>query len=133
RAAQREAADAEVEQRLSNPDPGIQGSVADLDDAAAVVARLLSALERIDELERVANGLPAQLEEARREAERRAAEAERDAQELRAELRTTVGSGSDLELLARLERLERARLDGDEVDAERRRALAAAESVQAQL
>ena len=42
----------------------------DLDDAAAVVARLLSAMERIDELERVAGGLPAQLDEARRESAR---------------------------------------------------------------
>ncbi len=130
RAAQREASDADTEERLTNPDPGIQGSVADLDDAAAVVARLLSALERIDELERVANGLPAQLEEARREAEARAAQAERDAEALRAELSAPV---PDVELLARIERLERARLDGDEVDADRRRALAAAESVQAQL
>ncbi len=130
RAAEREASDADAEERLTNPDPGIQGSVADLDDAAAVVARLLSALERIDELERVANGLPAQLEEARREAEARAAQAERDAQALRAELSAPV---PDVELLARVERLERARLDGDEVDADRRRALAAAESVQAQL
>src|SRR5215470_4566815 len=130
RQAEREAADAEAEERLTNPDPGIQGSVADLDDAAAVVARLLSALERIDELERVANGLPAQLEEARRDAEARAAQAERDAQALRAEL---TAPAADVELLARIERLERARLDGDEVDAERRRAFAAAESVQAQL
>src|SRR3954463_14783223 len=114
RAAEREASDAATEDRLTNPDPGVQGSVADLDDAAAVVARLLSALERIDELERVANGLPAQLEEARRDAEARAAQAERDAQALRSEL---TAPAADVELLARIERLERARLDGDEVDA----------------
>src|SRR3954449_13193552 len=71
REAERAAADAEAEERLSHTDPGIQGDFRDLDDAAAVVARLLSAVERIDELERVAGGLPAQLEEARREAERR--------------------------------------------------------------
>src|SRR4051812_9425802 len=130
RAAEREASDSATEERLTNPDPGVQGSVADLDDAAAVVARLLSALERIDELERVANGLPAQLEEARRDAEARAAQAERDAQALRSEL---TAPAADVELLSRIERLERARLDGDEVDAERRRAFAAAESVQAQL
>src|SRR5690242_12439100 len=128
REAERANADAAAEERLTNADPGVQGSVADLDDAAAVVARLLSALERIDELERVANGLPAQLEEARRDAEARAAQAERDAQALRTEL---TAPAVDLELLARIERLERARLDGDEVDAERRRAFAAAESVQA--
>src|SRR5690349_18917768 len=49
REAARAAADAEAEERITNLDPGIQGnSVADLDDAAAVVARLLSAMERID-------------------------------------------------------------------------------------
>src|ERR671939_1364847 len=65
REAARAEADAEVEERLTNPDPGIQGtSVNDLDDAAAVVARLLSALERIDELERMATSLPAQLDQA---------------------------------------------------------------------
>ena len=69
RMAERAAADADAEERLTNFDPGIQGSVNDLDDAAAVVARLLSALERIDELERVAGGLPAQLEETRRESD----------------------------------------------------------------
>jgi chromosome segregation ATPase len=41
------------------PDPGIQGdSIGDLDDAAAVVARLRSALERIEELERSTAGFP---------------------------------------------------------------------------
>src|SRR4051812_41942052 len=70
REAERAAADAEAEERLTNLDPGIQGSVTDLDDAAAVVARLLSALERIEDLERVAGGLPAQLDEARKESER---------------------------------------------------------------
>src|SRR4051794_14946907 len=45
REAERAAVDAETEERLTNLDPGIQGSVNDLDDAAAVVARLLSALE----------------------------------------------------------------------------------------
>src|SRR6185369_596173 len=120
REAERAAADAETEERLTNFDPGIQGGVADLDDAAAVVARLLSAMERIDELERVAGGLPAQLDEARRSAERRAEAAERDAQALRAEMQRalsggTASSGVDetqhRELLARLERLERAKLD----------------------
>ena len=90
REAERELADAAAEERLTNPDPGVQGSFADLDDAAAVVARLLSAMERIDELERVAGGLPAQLEEARREAERRTADAARDAEALRAELQRAL-------------------------------------------
>ncbi|HET6550629.1 MAG TPA: PAS domain-containing protein, partial [Solirubrobacter sp.] len=92
REAERAAADAETEERLTNLDPGIQGGVNDLDDAAAVVARLLSALERIDELERVAGGLPAQLDEARREAEQRAAAAERDFGALRSDLQRAVSA-----------------------------------------
>ena len=116
REAERALADAETEERLAHTDPGIQGDFRDLDDAAAVVARLLSAVERIDELERVAGGLPAQLDEARREAEKRAAEAQRQSDALRADLqRALQGVPSELdrhEQLARLERLERAQTDG---------------------
>ena len=62
REAARAEQDADVEERLTNHDPGVQGSsVRDLDDAAAVVARLLSAMERIDDLERMAQALPAQV------------------------------------------------------------------------
>src|SRR5690242_1716053 len=87
REAARAEADAEVEERITNVDPGVRGtSVNDLDDAAAVVARLLSALERIDDLERMASSLPAQLDEARRDAEARAAAAEAETAKLRAEL-----------------------------------------------
>src|SRR4051795_1508787 len=87
RATARAVADAATEGRITNPDPGIAGSpVADLDDAAAVVARLLSAMERIDDLERMSQSVPAQLDEARREAEARAAAAERETQALRDEL-----------------------------------------------
>src|SRR3954470_9602894 len=86
--------DAETEERLTNPDPGVQGStVRDLDDAAAVVARLLSALERIDDLERMATALPAQVQEPRRDAElsrSRADAAEREAQRLRSDLERAV-------------------------------------------
>ena len=96
REAARAEQDAEVEERLTNIDPGIQGnSVADLDDAAAVVARLLSAMERIDELERVALGLPGQLEEARQSAERRAEAAEREAQSLRQEMNRVLATAAD--------------------------------------
>src|SRR3954449_7681429 len=115
--ARREAAraeqDAEVEERLTNIDPGIQGnSVADLDDAAAVVARLLSAMERIDELERVALSLPGPHSEARQAADRRADAAEREAQSLRQEMNRVlataptagVDEGQHRELLARLDR-----------------------------
>src|SRR4051794_25583019 len=45
RESARAEADAETEARITTADPGVQGSsVADLDDAAAVVARLLSAM-----------------------------------------------------------------------------------------
>jgi hypothetical protein len=61
--------DAEREEALTNHDAGVPGeSVGDLDDAAAVVARLLSALERIDELERVAGRLPGEVEVPTRDA-----------------------------------------------------------------
>src|SRR3954471_2523317 len=137
REAERAAADAATEERLTNLDPGVQGGFNDLDDAAAVVARLLSAMERIDELERVAGGLPAQLDEARREAERRAAESQRSADALRAELsRALSGVPSELdrvEQLARLERLERAKLDGEAAEAARRQSLAAAEDASSRL
>src|SRR5215210_1538128 len=114
--AARAEADAEVEDAITNPDPGVQGStVRDLDDAAAVVARLLSALERIDDLERMAAALPAQVQEARRDAEAsrsRADAAEREAVRLRSDLERAVSEiktgGNDsqhLELLARMERL----------------------------
>src|SRR4051794_37126074 len=98
READRAAADAEAEERLTNPDPGIQGSFNDLDDAAAVVARLLSAMERIDELEAVAGALPAQLEEARRQADQRALASDRDAAALKAALqRALAGVPSELD------------------------------------
>src|SRR5918993_3202606 len=135
RAEERARQDAEREEALTNPDPGVHGgSIDDLDDAAAVVARLLSALERIDELERVAGRLPAAVEEAKREAQAsraRAEAAEREAQQARAELeRLNTGPGAAaapdpeaererFELLARLERLERAALDRESVGAER--------------
>src|SRR5215208_3289193 len=118
REAARAEADADTEARITNPDPGVHGSsVADLDDAAAVVARLLSAMERIDDLERMASSVPAQLDEARREAEARAAAAERESQRLRDELQQQLreqlsqfkpeAAGPDIETLSRIERLER--------------------------
>ncbi len=90
REEERARQDAEREEAITNPDPGVQGgSIDDLDDAAAVVARLLSALERIDELERVAGRLPGQVEEAKREAQSsraKAESAEREAKLAKAEL-----------------------------------------------
>ncbi|MBA3821884.1 MAG: hypothetical protein H0X17_23575, partial [Deltaproteobacteria bacterium] len=52
REQERARQDAEREEAMTVLDPGPQGEVGDLDDAAAVIARLLSAVERIDELER---------------------------------------------------------------------------------
>src|SRR5688572_27355546 len=90
RAEDRARQDAEREEALTNPDPGVQGeSIDDLDDAAAVVGRLLSALERIDELERIAGKLPGDVEDAKREAQAgraRAEAAEAAAQQARAAL-----------------------------------------------
>src|SRR5687768_2176389 len=90
RDAARAEQDENLEERLTNHDPGVQGSsVRDLDDAAAVVARLLSAMERIDDLERMAAALPAQVQEARRDVDAsraRAEAAEREASRLRADL-----------------------------------------------
>src|SRR5215218_2296542 len=119
RAEEKARADAELEEALTNPDPGIQGEFGDLDDAAAVVARLLSALERIDELERMAGRLPAEVAEAKREAQAgqaRAEAAEREALRARSELtlmQHAASSGAaDAELVARIERLEQRGVDG---------------------
>ena len=110
REARRAAADQETEEMM-DPDPGISGdSIADLDDAAAVVARLLSALERIEDLEKTAADLPAALEEARREAqisrdraeaaERQVNEAREQLEKVRDEIRPAEDSAADAELLA---------------------------------
>src|SRR5215207_3544605 len=141
REAARAEQDADVEERLTNQDPGVHGSsVRDLDDAAAVVARLLSAMERIDDLERMAGALPAQVQEARKDAQAsrsRAEAAEREASRLREDLQRAIqeikAGGNDsqhLELLARMERLERARMDEDDA---RATALRAAEASRLEL
>ena len=128
REAERAEKDAEVEERLTDPDPGVRGeTIHELDDAAAVVARLLSALERIDELERVAG----QFEDARKEVDesvRRAEAAEREAAEVRRALSDVRPAGADVELLARLERLERARLDEQQAGYDAAKALERAEA-----
>jgi PAS domain S-box-containing protein len=116
REAARSEQDAEGEERM-DPDPGIQGdSIADLDDAAAVVARLLSALERIEDLERTAADLPVALEEARREAqasreraestERKVNEAREEMERARDELRPSESGAGSAELLERIDGLE---------------------------
>ena len=121
RAQDRARQDAERQEAITNSDPGVQGvAVSDLEDAAAVVARLLSALDRIDELERIAGRLPAAVEEALREAQAsraRAEGAEREARHARAELErldaapSAASEAERVELLARLERLERDRAE----------------------
>jgi len=118
REAARAEADIEGEERM-DPDPGILGdSIADLDDAAAVVARLLSALERIEDLEKTAADLPAALEEARREAqasrdraesaERKVNEAREQLELAREEMRPAEDAGDRAGLLERIARLEEA-------------------------
>ena len=140
REAARAEQDADVEERLSTVDPGVQGSsVRDLDDAAAVVARLLSAMERIDDLERMAAALPAQVQEARRDVDSSRAAPRPPSARLPAALgprarahRDQAGRQrlGDLDLLARMDRLEHARLDED---AARASALKAAEASRAEL
>src|SRR5215212_9357355 len=116
REARRAAADQESEEMM-DPDPGISGdSIADLDDAAAVVARLLSALERIEDLEKTAADLPAALEEARRQAqisrdraeaaERRVNEAREQLERVRDEMPPAEDPAERRELLERISRLE---------------------------
>src|SRR5215217_4250015 len=141
REARRAAADAEAEDML-DPDPGVQGdSIADLDDAAAVVARLLSALERIEDLEKTAADLPVALEEARREAqdsrdraaaaERKVNEAREQLERVRDEIRPAEDPADREELLARVARLELNL--AEESDARRERAAAAEEAEAARL
>jgi len=93
----REAALAEAS--LTDPDPGIQGdSVSELEDAAAVVARLISAMERIEALERGSAAVEVvrrEAEAARAEAEEareRAAAAEQRVEELRGELASVAAA-----------------------------------------
>ncbi len=88
--------DAEREEAINSHDPGVHGdSIQDLDDAAAVVARLLSALERIDGLERAAQQARTGLEQL-------------DAGSGVAAAPNPAAESERIELLARLERLERA-------------------------
>src|SRR5215210_3446097 len=111
REAARSEADVEVEERL-DPDPGIQGdSIADLDDAAAVVARLLSALERIEDLEKTAADLPVALEE-------RSLAEESESRSDRAAVAQGAEAAYD-ELARRIEEAERARIQAMEVVDER--------------
>jgi hypothetical protein len=91
RRREREQADAELEQSIVDPDPGVQGqSIYELEDAQAIVARVLEAFGRLEEMEQT---LPGQLEAAKREAQasRLLAEgAQRQAEQARAELRDTI-------------------------------------------
>lgn len=122
RAQAREEADAELEERLTETDPGIQGeSIYELEDAAAVVARLLDAFQRIEELERTAAALPVELQAARNEADAvraRAEAAEREVREARTEVHEAMARlapegavRARQELQARIERLESDRAE----------------------
>src|SRR5215218_6675255 len=143
REARRQAADAEAEEMM-DPDPGIQGdSIADLEDAAAVVARLLSALERIEDLEKTAAPLPAAREEARREAQAsrdRAAQAEQKVNEAREQLervRDEIRPSEDTRdreaLLERIARLEGSLAEESAARTERAAAAEAAEASRLEL
>jgi hypothetical protein len=108
RERERAEKDADVEEILTNPDPGVRGeTIHELDDAAAVVARLLSALERIDELERVA-GSSSRRARTVEESVRRAEAAEREAAEVRRALSDVRPGGPDSRA-ARPPRAARAR------------------------
>ncbi|MDP9378036.1 MAG: PAS domain S-box protein [Actinomycetota bacterium] len=120
RARAREEADAQLEERLTETDPGIHGeSIYELEDAAAVVARMLDAFQRIEELERTTAVLPMELEAARGEADAtrgRAEAAEREAREARAEVQEALARLAPdaavhqrQELMTRVERLENDR------------------------
>src|SRR5215213_925481 len=143
REARRAAADQETEEMM-DPDPGISGdSIADLEDAAAVVARLLSALERIEDLEKTAADLPAALEEARREAQAsrdRAAAAEQKVDEareqlerVRDEIRPSEDTGDRQALLERIARLESSLAEESVARQERAQAAEAAEAARLEL
>src|SRR5215218_7212679 len=143
REARRAAADAEAEEMM-DPDPGIQGdSIADLDDAAAVVARLLSALERIEDLEKTAADLPAALEEARREAqasrdraeqaEQKVNEAREQLERVRDEIRPSEDTGDREALLERIARLEESLAEESVARQERAQAAEAAEAARLEL
>src|SRR5215213_340362 len=143
REARRQAADAEAEEMM-DPDPGIQGdSIADLDDAAAVVARLLSALGRIEDLEKTAADLPAALEEARREAqasrdraeqaEQKVDEAREQLERVRDEIRPSEDTGDREALLERIARLEESLDEESVARQERAQAAEAAEAARLEL
>src|SRR5215213_2060010 len=143
REAARTEADTEGEERL-DPDPGIQGdSIADLDDAAAVVARLLSALERIEDLEKTAADLPVALEEARREAqasrdraeaaEQKVDEAREQLERVRDEIRPAEDTGDREALLERIARLESSLAEESAARSERAAAAEAAEAARLEL
>ena len=131
--ARREAEAAEAEAEMASriealEAPAVQGTdVYDLDDARAVIDRLRWATERIEELEersRIADVAVADAADARVRAEA----AERAALDVKAEMSGVLaerpvnaeGEAHRLELLARLERVERAAMDAAETAAGQR-------------
>ena len=118
REAERDAAEAELQSRIEALDvvPEVQGTdVYDLDDARAVIDRLRWATERIEELEQrshIADDAVQQAHDARVRAEA----AERAALDVKAEMSGVLaerpvdasGEAERLELLARVDRIERA-------------------------
>src|SRR4051794_32119758 len=125
------AAAEELQQRINSYEaPEIQGDdVYDLEDARAVIDRLKWATERIEDLEersRVMEGAARQAADAQVRAEA----AERAVLDARAELAGAIaerpvdssGEAERLELIAPLERVERAAADAQELVAQQRRA-----------
>ena len=128
REAEREEAEAELQSRIEMYEaPSVVGTdVYDLDDARAVIDRLRWATERIEELEERSRIADAAVQEAA-DARVRAEAAERAALDARAEIvERPVDSSSEadrLELVARIERAERAAEDAAEAAATQRAAL----------
>ena len=131
RASERAAADEEAKSRIQAYEvPAVHGEgINDLEDAAAVVERLRWATERIEELEvrsRIAEGAAFEVAEARKRAEA----AEQAALEARAQLTDALtkadaelvatSEAERLELLARLDRIERATGEAAEAAASHR-------------
>ena len=123
------AADAELQSRIEAYEaPGVQGTdVYDLEDARAVIDRLKWATERIEELEKRSR-ISEDAVQVAADARVRAEAAERAALDAKAEISGVLADrpvdssneASRLELVARLERVERAATEASEAAASQR-------------
>ncbi|MEY2536225.1 MAG: hypothetical protein QOF29_4135, partial [bacterium] len=134
RETERAEAEAELQSRIEAIEaPSVTGTdVYDLDDARAVIDRLRWATERIEDLEERSRIADAAVQDAA-DARVRAEAAERAALDVRAEVSGVLaerpvdatGEADRLELIARVERAERAAHDAAETAAAQRAALEA--------